>query len=214
MYAADPRSRSPVSQTYFDVRFSREDGLTWFYSFLNLLTYGYIAASSGNFRITYGLFPTSEESEVEFEDIPQYVDRVGLPEPTDGAPIQVSLQAVSSVYAISRLLLVLQYARLYVMARKAKKNTQAIVYSVAGLIVSSACFYAALGASFGTITRPKAIARICLWVVGLTADFIGLVTSSCTSKAIYYELGYWAERHAAVVLIVLGEGGEATVYLC
>lgn len=98
------------------------------------------------------------------------------------------------------------------MARSARKSTRAITYSVIGLLISSACFYGAMGASLGVVTRQKAIARIILWTVGLTVDFSGLILSSCTSKAIYYELEYWAERHAAVVLIVLGEGGRSRTF--
>lgn len=93
------------------------------------------------------------------------------------------------------------------MARRAKKSTRAILYSVAGLIMSGACFYGAMGASFEPVTRSKAIARLVLWSLGLTLDFTGLLLSSGTAKAIYFQLEYWAERHAAVVLIVLGEGG-------
>lgn len=204
-------SVTTVSQTYFDVRFSNKDGLTWFYSFLNLLVYGYIAASSGNFQITYGLFPNAIEADAsELQDVPLYVERIGAPEPISGDSIQVSLQAVSAVYAISRLLLALQYGRIFIMARRAKKSTAPVVYSVTGLLLSCACFSSAFGVSFGTITRGKAIARLGLWSLGLTIDFSSLLLSSSTSKAIYYQLEYWAERHAAVVLIVLGEGGKAT----
>lgn len=201
-----------MSQAYFDVRFSSQDGLSWLYSFSNLLIYGYIAASSGNFQITYGLNPDAEPSQVEeSENIPQYVDRIGAPEPASDKPVRVSLQAVSAVYAISRMLMVMQYGRIFIMAHRAKKSTAAIVYSCIGLIVSAACFYGAMGSSFGMVTRGKAIARLTLWSVGLAVEFSGLLLSSTTSKAIYYELEYWAERHAAVVLIVLGEGGEPTV---
>lgn len=98
------------------------------------------------------------------------------------------------------------------MARRAYKSTSAIVYSCAGLAMSSACFFAAMAVSFGDVTRGKAIARLVLWSMGLTFDFTGLVLSSSTSKAIFYELEYWTERHAAVVLIVLGEGGELRIH--
>lgn len=82
------------------------------------------------------------------------------------------------------------------------------MYSCIGLVLSSACFFGAMGVSLGDITRGKAIARLVLWCIGLTCDFTGLMLSSSTSRAIYYQLEYWTERHAAVVLIVLGEGGE------
>jgi hypothetical protein len=173
------------------------------------LVYGYIAASSGHFSVTYGLFPETHDSleeQATLEDTPQYVERVGIPEAENGDPIRVSLQAVSSVYAISRMILLVQYIRLYIMARRAKKTPQAIVYTALGLVITAGCFYGAVGVSTYPITRGKAIARLSLWIVGLVTEFIGLVMSSATSQAIFYVLDYWAERFAAVVLIILGEG--------
>jgi hypothetical protein len=198
-----------VSQTYYDVRFSHTDSFTWLYSFLNLLVYGYIAASSGHFSVTYGFFPDtqiSQEQQAALEDTPQYVERVGVPEAENGDPTRVSLQGVSAVYAISRVILMAQYIRVYIMARRAKKNPLAIVYTISGLAISACCFCGALGVSGLPTTRAKAFARLSLWIVGLFTEFVTLVMSSATSRAIFYELDYWAERFAAVVLIILGEG--------
>lgn len=191
-----------VSQAFYDVRYGSQDRMSWFFGFLNLLVYGYIAASSGNFDVSFGLYPELEEN----LNVPQYVERIG--EATeDPSAIRRSLLAASAVYAISRFLLLIQYIIILFHAKRAGHSLRPMLVTMTGLVVSGALWFGAMGADF-TTSRPHAIARLCLWVAGLVIEFSCLIVSSSSSKALYYELEYWTERFAALTLIVIGEGGK------
>lgn len=67
------------------------------------------------------------------------------------------------------------------------------------------CWTISLGASFSS-ERSVNIIRICFWVLGLVIETAFTLLAAASSSALLIDLEWWAERFAALTLIVIGEG--------
>lgn len=94
---------------------------------------------------------------------------------------------------------------MYTRAKKAGVARHSVLIVMLGLTASATLWAIGFGLSFSS-DRPQSIARISLWSIGLAIEFLATAVSSAHSTALRIELEYWAERFAALTLIIIGEG--------
>lgn len=190
-----------VTQGLYDARFATRDGTTWFYGFLQLLTYGYMSSVAGSFDVAYKFFDRPADP---YASAPQLIQRVGDGE-VSSADILRALCAASGIFAVSRFILLVQYSQTFRFARQAGRKQIPLVVTMAGIATNMACWLIALIISFRD-TRASSIARLCLWVAGILVEWTATIWGAGSQHAIYMDLSYLCERFAALTLIVLGEG--------
>ena len=159
-----------VTQGLYDARFATRDGTTWFYGFLQLLTYGYMSSVAGSFDVAYKFFDRPADP---YASAPQLIQRVGDGE-VSSADILRALCAASGIFAVSRFILLVQYSQTFRFARQAGRKQIPLVVTMAGIATNMACWLIALIVSFRD-TRASSIARLCLWVTGILIEW----TATC-----------------------------------
>ncbi|KAL7008309.1 hypothetical protein EMMF5_002038 [Cystobasidiomycetes sp. EMM_F5] len=190
-----------AANAVYDVRFGSKDVVNDAFVFLHLLAFGVLAAVSGNFVVGYGL--SHQEESPNLENVPIFIQR-GESEGSSDLQ-QRSLLAASGVFFVLRILLLLRYAWMYTRAKKAGVARHSVLIVMLGLTASATLWAIGFGLSFSS-DRPQSIARISLWSIGLAIEFLATAVSSAHSTALRIELEYWAERFAALTLIIIGEG--------
>lgn len=134
-----------------------------------------------------------------------YVARNAAAEVEAEGPVRSSLRAVSTIILVLRLLLLARYLYMYTRARKVQAPLRFIKLVMVGLAMSSLCWTIALATSYSA-ARSVNIARVSFWVLGLNIETVFTIIAAASSSALLIELEWWAERMAALTLIIIGEG--------
>ena len=149
-----------TSQMLYDVRFEVEDMLHRIFKFLQLLVLAGFAAFAGRFDVYYG-FPNDYGLEVDYGN-PSYSER------TSGF---FAFRAMTLMYIISHLILILQYLILYYYGRAKNylASNQFIIYFVA-LLLSGGMSIGSYFLEVETANHAMRIAKFGLWYGGLAIE--------------------------------------------
>lgn len=185
----------------------------WIFSYLQLCVFGVFAVISGDFDLTIGF--SSFEDNGNLPDNDQYKRLTDLDNWIRRSPGEIrtayatlrSLKAASATFAVSRIILIMQYLIVLYYAREHNRDKRPLYWHLGGLIVSASLWFGAFAASFFN-TRGTAITRIVLWSAGIVVEFACMATASAVQPDYHLDLEYWAERFSALTLIVLGEGSR------
>jgi hypothetical protein len=185
--------------------------MMWVFGYLQLCVFGIFASVSGDFDLTLGFGnfedngkAPSEEEYHRFTTLDHWVRRPVGEIKNEQATLR-ALKAASATFAISRMILLVQYLVVLYYARKHRRTLKPIFWYLVGLSISAILWWSALAVSFSS-TQHAAIARITLWTTGLAFEFVSMGAAAATQPAYKLDLEYWAERFSALTLIVLGEG--------
>jgi hypothetical protein len=202
-------TRSPCLN--LQVRYGTKDGMMWIFGYLQLCVFGIFASVSGDFDLTLGFDnfedngkPPSGEVYHRITTLPHWVRRPVGEIKNEQATLR-SIKAASATFAISRMILFVQYLVVLYYARKHRRPLKPIFWHLGGLLISAILWWSALAVSFST-SSEAAVARISLWTTGLAFEFACMGAAAATQPAYKLDLEYWAERFSALTLIVLGEG--------
>jgi len=194
------------AQVIYDVRFGGEktDGVAVFWTFLQLVIYGMLAAVAGTFHIGYGL--PAHSNPLPNPQLPPWVAPVT--QVASSSMVKRSLKVTFGVFAISRFLLFIQYGIVMAQAQRAGRSRRPAFFAMCGLFASGAIFFGAMAASWDKFgdSQAGAITRIILFGIGWLLEYMATISSVLSSSSILIELEYWTERFAALTLVILGEG--------
>lgn len=191
-----------ASQSLFDLHFrSGHDLFSLFFLLLQLCMFGGLASIGAGFNIATGI--------LHFEhNLPAGVYQwvvAAEPELIDESDRRRAVQAASAIYAISRFILIVQYAIVTVQARRRKCEIRPMLMVIAGLFISAAMWLGALGCDFQD-GKSWAIGRLCLWISGVLCEF-GLTFWALKYEAHFEEdAEFFLERFNALTIIIIGEG--------
>lgn len=163
-----------AAQTTYDVRYGGKDGLMWIIAYLQLGIFGAFAAVSGDFNISLGIVPGwGQELENDFQwQLPHYV-RIATTSLDEIVATKRAYAVFAFAFALSRLLLALQYGIVRHFAKKQGRDTASPNRDLLAALVSAALWFGAIGASFSE-SSGAGTTRIVLWTVGILVELISV----------------------------------------
>ena len=192
------------SQALYDLHFrSGHDIFSLAFLFIQLCLFGGLASYSAAFTVAFGFSHSTH-------DLPQGVYAWVQPRETQVITEddrQRAIQAASTIYAISRIVLILQYAIVTVQAWRKDVKVRPMLIVMVGLAISCGMWAgAAVCDSHGS---PRwATIRICLWVFGLFIEFGLTIWALQWEKHYEDDASFFLERFNALTIIIIGEGGQ------
>ncbi|KAF8597707.1 hypothetical protein BDV93DRAFT_610240 [Ceratobasidium sp. AG-I] len=197
-----------ISQVSYDIRFYSND---WFHRcmiFLQLCTFGALAAFTNHFDVTaYVGSDDRDPDQATLDDMLGVSASQQFANETASNRIpQLSFFGIALLIGISRALLCLQHARVWLYAHN--KRDPAVVVKLAAMFIST-CLWFGSFAMLSTSSHSEAvhISKFIMWGVATAIEVAGHIFAPQPSHL--KSMGSLTARLATLVTIILGEGLNA-----
>ncbi|KAB5588750.1 Transmembrane protein [Ceratobasidium theobromae] len=202
-----------VSQLSYNINFYTDDWFHLFCIFLQLVTFGSLAATTKDFDITNYIEQSPGEESIESYDLTTM-----SPERFKAERLaKVSFQVIALTFALSRVLLLIQYMKVLVCAKRKSKSGSIPVWFFlipASLFISTGLFFGAYDVTRRRSGRMPSGAglKFGLWGLGLLIEMLAHAWQFQMPIKGWVRLrshGSIAKRLNDITTIILGEGLNA-----
>jgi len=200
-----------ASQVAYNLRFRQSDWLHRFYVFLQLVLFSALAAFTRDFDITAGFMGDDDQG------LNQLLSELGDDENTfkaiqfreDRLP-RLNARGVAMTMALSRLLLLVQYAVVFYRAHGAHHlKRRALLAHIIPLFFSSLCFivsFGILGTGDEPVPKSIQIAKIILWYGSMFLEIVSYFLSNELPGRVGHPTDGVIARSGTLFTVILGGG--------
>ncbi|KIM71618.1 hypothetical protein PILCRDRAFT_751872 [Piloderma croceum F 1598] len=201
-----------VAQVAYSMRFRQADVLHRIWVFAQLIVFSALAAFTRDFDITSGISKDTDDTLADAISTQAGIeDQNGLVayEFRDNRLLVLNARGVSMTMALSRLLLLLQYAVVFYHGRHLKRSS--LLAHIVPLLFSLICYLVAFfilntGNSSSGPSEAVEIIKLILWYLPIIVEIISHFVALSLPGFVRYSTDSVYKRSGTVFLIILGAG--------